>query len=624
MVLIEITIDPGAKPGDRELRIETAMGLTNPMVFQVGLVPEKGEIEPNDERAYSTLPRLKVLPEPKVHKLPVLFNGQIMPGDVDRFRFRAEQGQQLVIETQARSLIPYLADAVPGWFQATVAIYDSRGNEVAYADDYSFNPDPVLFYEIARSGEYELEIRDSIYRGREDFIYRIAVGETPFITEMFPLGGKEGVDTVASIDGWNLPVKQLQLDTQPGSQNIRKAGYYDGKIFSNSMPYAVDSLNECSESESNDTIRNAQKVSLPIIINGRIDKPGNTDVFRFSGSAGDEIVAEIFGRRLNSPLDSLLKLTDASGNVIQSNDDYVIKDSHLHKDIVGLVTHHADSYLRAILPAAGNYYVHLSDSQSHGTDAHAYRLRISEPKPDFALRVTPSSLTLKPGGVIPMRVDVLRKDGFNGAVKLKLKNPPAGFKIDGGLVPPGCDSVNITLNSPVLKRKLPVKLTLQGRANIGENTVVHTAVAAENMMQAFLYRHLVPSKELMVDIRKNKGFLSHIEMVGSGPVKIPASGSTKVKFKAKGKRTVSKALVVELLQGPDGITLEKSTVAGGELTFVLKADDNAMEKGFNGNLIVEAFFEYTPKQKKGNGPVKKNRNPIGVLPAIPVQIAAGK
>ena len=151
----------------------------------------------------------------------MVINGQIMPGDVDRFRFRAKTGQKLVIETQARSLIPYLADAVPGWFQATVTLYNAAGKEMAVADDYRFNPDPVLFNEIPRDGIYELEIHDSIYRGRQDFVYRIAVGELPFITQMFPLGGKAGVPTVASVDGWNLTTQQLKL-SMSGIGNLEK------------------------------------------------------------------------------------------------------------------------------------------------------------------------------------------------------------------------------------------------------------------------------------------------------------------------------------------------------------------------------------------------------------------
>ncbi len=544
------------------------------------------------------------------------------PGDVDRFRFRAKEGQQLVIETEARSLIPYLADAVPGWFQATVSLYDSRGNEVAYADDYGFNPDPVVFYKIARSGEYELEVRDSIYRGREDFVYRIAIGEQPFITQMFPLGGKEGSDTVASIDGWNLPKKELSLDTQPGNESIRKAVYYDGKQISNSMPYAVDSLSEVNESGYNDGIRDAQSINVPVIVNGRIEKSGDVDVFRFSGKAGEEIVAEVFSRRLNSPLDSVLKLTDSAGKVVQLNDDYVIKDSYLHKDIVGLVTHHADSYLTAKLPSDGNYYVHISDSQSHGSASHAYRLRISRPQPDFALRTTPSSLTVKAGSLAVMKIHVLRKDGFDGAVELQLKDSRAGFDIDGGRIPAGCDAINVTLNAPVIQPEAPVILTLQGSAEVGGKTITHTAIPAEDMMQAFLYRHLVPSEELMVNVQKKKWSAPRVKLIGDSPVPVPAGGSVEVTLKVVGKRWIPKKMTLALKHGPDGISLEKTTVAGRKVTFVLKADKDAMEKGFRDNLIVEAFNEYTPKPKKGTKSTQKKRNPIGFMPAIPIQIVA--
>jgi len=444
-VLVRVRIDANAEPGERRLRIETAAGLTNPMVFEVGILPEVRELEPNNRQAYPTLANMPELPEEKPVETPVLFNGQILPGDVDRFRFRAQKGQRLVIETHARSLIPYLADAVPGWFQATVALYDADGKELAFADDYRFNPDPVLFYEIPRTGEYELEIRDSIYRGREDFIYRIAVGEKPFVTQVFPLGGRAGVATTASIDGWNLLRSRLPLDTRAADKRIRKTAYHEGKWRSNWISYAVDTLPECNETESNDTQRRAQDITLPQIINGRIDKPGDVDVFRVKGRAGDRIVAEVCARRLNSPLDSLLRLTDVSGKVLQWNDDYVLKEEHLYKDAVGLVTHHCDSYLIAELPEDGLYYVHLSDAQRHGSTAHAYRLRISAPQPDFALRLTPSGLSTRAGGIVPVGVYVLRKDGFDGEIEVVLKDAPDGFSLSGNRIPRGCDHIRMTL-----------------------------------------------------------------------------------------------------------------------------------------------------------------------------------
>jgi hypothetical protein len=117
MVMIEVTIDPDAAPGNRELRLRTRAGLTNPVVFQVGLLPEVRELEPNNQRAYPelpNLPKLTSLLSAKPIMLPVYLNGQIMPGDVDRFRFRAVKGQKLVIQAHARRLIRRWRCTTPG------------------------------------------------------------------------------------------------------------------------------------------------------------------------------------------------------------------------------------------------------------------------------------------------------------------------------------------------------------------------------------------------------------------------------------------------------------------------------------------------------------------------------
>ncbi len=164
-----------------------------------------------------------------------------------------------------------------------------------------------------------------------------------------------------------------------------------GEWISNRVPFAVDTLPECLEQEPNNQPESAQPVTLPVIVNGRIDQPGDWDVFRFEGRAGEEIVAEVYARRLDSPLDSVLKLTDATGRQLAFNDDHEDKGA-------GLNTHHADSWLRATLPANGTYYLHLGDTQHKGGAEYAYRLRISPPRPDFELRVVPSSINVRPGG----------------------------------------------------------------------------------------------------------------------------------------------------------------------------------------------------------------------------------
>ena len=157
-----------------------------------------------------------------------------------------------------------------------------------------------------------------------------------------------------------------------------------------------------------------------MIVNGRIDQPGDWDVFRFDGRAGEEIVAEVSARRLDSPLDSVLRLTDAAGKQAR-------RQRRFRRQGRGLLTHQADSFLRFKLPAGGAYYLHLGDTQGKGGPDYAYRLRISRPQPDFALRVVPSSINARAGATVPVTVYALRRDGFAGEIALKLKDAPSGF-----------------------------------------------------------------------------------------------------------------------------------------------------------------------------------------------------
>jgi hypothetical protein len=203
-IIVEVTTAPDVPPGQREIRLETPWGLTNPLAFQVGQAPEVSAPPAEVTRQHvlgreeASLARRTLHEEARV-TLPCTVNGQVTFGGVDRYRFEARKGQRLVAAVQARELVPYIADAVPGWFQAVLVIYDGQGKEVAYCDDYRFKPDPVIFFQVPQDGEYVLAIYDAIYRGREDFVYRLTVGELPFVTGIFPLGGPAGAKTTVEL-----------------------------------------------------------------------------------------------------------------------------------------------------------------------------------------------------------------------------------------------------------------------------------------------------------------------------------------------------------------------------------------------------------------------------------------
>ena len=620
-VFVEVKVAPDAQPGKRELRMVTKLGITNPMVFYVGQLPELNEATPvstGQMTSYRAARARAPADSDTEITLPAVLNGQIMPGDVDRFKFKARKGQGLVVSAAARELIPYLADAVPGWFEATLALYDAKGNELTYADRYRFHPDPVLYYKIEKDDEYVIEIRDSIYRGREDFVYRVSVGQLPFVTSIFPLGGKAGARTAIELTGWNLPAATIVSDDKDRAPGVYPVSVGTRPRVSNCVPFAVDDLPECLDQSGNDKPQTAQKVKLPIVVNGRIDKPGDRDVFSFQGKAGSEVVAEVVARRLDSPLDSMLKLTDSAGKQLACNDDTEDRGA-------GLETHHADSFIRARLPADGTYYVHLGDTQKKGGRAHAYRLRISPPRPDFELRVVPSSINMRAGASVPITVCAIRRDGFDGEIKLAMKPAQGIFKLSGAWIPAGQDQVRLTLTAPRAALKQPVNLAMEGKATIDGRTVVRPAVPAEDMMQAFLWRHLVAAKDLKVNVTGGWAARAPVTLASKTPVRIPAGGTAQVRFNlpASGRAAAAAQVQLELNDPPEGITIQKTSLVGNAPAIVLKSDPDKAKPGLRGNLIVNAYVVRSVPASKGSTKMVKRRFLVGALPAMPFEVVAG-
>ena len=628
-VTLRLDFHSEAEPGDRELRLITKAGLTNPISFRVGQFAEFHEMEPNDKT--TELPKS----EP-----PFILNGQIMPGDVDRFRFKATKGMRLVMSVSAQTLIPFLADAVPGWFQATLALYDGNGQEVAYSDDYRFHPDPVLFYEVPEDGEYVLEIKDSIYRGREDFVYRITVGEVPFITSVFPMGARRSQLTTADLEGWNLPIDTLTLNTFRKHPDIYPISVKTEEWTSNHVPFVVGSLPEILEEEPNNDLAHAQNLDPPVVVNGRIDAPGDWDVFSFSCRAGVQDFAEVAARRLDSPLDSVLKLTDAGGRQLMVNDDHVDKG-------FGLVTHHADSRISFTAPEDGRYFLYLGDTQRKGGSAYTYRLGINAQSPSFQLRIAPPSINARAGSNALIHAFALRREGFSDDIRLELKDAPPGWDISGAWIPAGQDDVWLTLAVPPIVSKEPVRLSLEGRAVIDGMIVRRVAVPAEDMTQAFVKRHLVPAQDWMVSVTGAPRFKvpakqssgsrgatasrsrtrgrsqGPVAPSSSKPLRLPVGGTAVAEIPAvPAVLGMLDQVVLTLHEPPKGVTIQElSAISDGIAVRIHCEAGEAAEPGLKGNLIIEAATERTVGGG-GNGPAKKRRSPLGLLPAIPFEIVA--
>ena len=178
---------------------------------------------------------------------------------------------------------------------------------------------------------------------------------------------------------------RIAPDAEPGVRGVRvvtPAGASDVARF------AVGQWPEVAEQEPNNAPEQAQAVTLPACVAGRIDPAKDTDCFRFRGRAGQTLVCDLLSARLETPLDAILNLYDATG-----------KEIGLNEDGNGL-----DPLLVVTLPADGDYVLVARDLRYQGGDRDHYRLSIGE---------IPYVTAAFPGGGRAGETTELQLTGFN-------------------------------------------------------------------------------------------------------------------------------------------------------------------------------------------------------------------
>jgi hypothetical protein len=413
---IEVTVAPNAVPGLRELRVVTPRGVSNPARIWVSSYPDVNEAEPNNT----------VLAPQKVDKLPAVLNGQVNGGeDVDNFAFQAQAGETFVFDLVAAQM----ASALDGY----LALYDARGKIVASAQD-AFDRDPRIIHTFKTAGTYVIQVRDTLYRGGGNFVYRLTAGKVPVVTGYLPRGGKRGQTVNVTLEGANLgSMAAMPVALPMDRDEVTVPLQTPMGMSANTVSLSAGDMDEAVEAEPNDGPPQATAVAtLPVVLNGKLDKAGDVDLYRIKPAAAANFSFEIWGRRLGSRIDSFLRILDATGKPLSENDDAAGKDSRI---VMGV-------------QANTEYLVEVKGLDRRSGGDVFYRLVIGVPGgQDFNLTVTPNVLNVGQTGSTAVTVNVARLNGFGGKVDLRLEGLPAGVVASPAFIPAGAGAAQFTLTA---------------------------------------------------------------------------------------------------------------------------------------------------------------------------------
>lgn len=617
-----VTAAPGTPPGTHDLRAVGRYGVSNPQLFDVSdSLAEVLEKEPNN------------LPD-QANELPLnsVVSGTTDGGSEDFFTRKGRKGERVFIDCLGGRL---------GTLQTGVLALLSRdGKQLAYNRRFN-GPDPLLDFTVPEDGEYRIRYYDFNYAG--GLPYRLRLTTLPYLDAVFPLSALPGSPASLSLFGRGLPggsAAGLPGDTAdlqalpatlpiPGAEPLLQFFMHPPSVFagmdafqyrllspsgpSNPVTVALAQAPPVPEREPNNTQEQAQELSLPAEVNGRLDAPRDQDWFALTLKAGQAVALEADCERLGQRGDLVLLVLNPKGEDLQEFDDngqnYNARFNMFNRDPEGRFT----------APQDGRYLVLLADRYQRGGPRFVYRLRVSPPMPDYRPVVVhntetiPSALLVRQGGSQHYHLIALRRDGFEGEIGFQVEGLPPGVVCPPGTLGPGVNLVPLVFtaapDAPPGEADLRVRTwaTLDGKRVEREARYVVQTVPNDAISRM--------ATTLAMAVRPSAPFA-----VTAAPAQVSASPGATLELKATVQRRWSDftgAVQLAGLDAPPNWDITGVTIPSGQAEAIVrvKLPQNARPGSYTLVLRGEAQVPFT------KDPTGKDKKDVRVTdPSTPVQV----
>jgi hypothetical protein len=406
-VQLDVTLPAETSPGLYPLRIANAKGISNSVTVS---------IDDLEQMPFSS----------KFSAAPIALVGRLSGSTVLETSFAGRKGQHIIVEIEARRL--------GAEFEPIMELYGSRQVQIAWAQGHAaLGGDARLEATLPADSVYKIALHDALFRGGEPGMFRLKVGELSCADLIFPLGGQRGTIQNFEILGPGfISGQQLTVDLRnrngdfpcplPGRRCLTGPV---PRIVLGDFPEVV----KCSPLGGK-----LQELTAPVVIDGRLAKPGDEDRYRLLVKPGSRWRIDVLASRAGSPLDGVLSIQNEAGAQLVANDDR------------GDTT---DPGFDFAVPTGMNAAVlGIKDLLGRGGPNFVYRISVTPlDQPDFRLRFFEAEHAVPQGGVSVLRVHADRA-GYNGTIALRLVDLPSGVTADPIDIPPRATDALLTFRAP--------------------------------------------------------------------------------------------------------------------------------------------------------------------------------
>ena len=437
----------GALPGRVALDITLAEGAI-PGVYAWWLVTDEG-VSTRDVLTVDAL-----APQPfaaKIDSLPAALHGTIAGGAVRETVFAGKAGQEIICEVEAQRL--------GGGLRPVLHLYGPSGALLKWSlPAPALRGDTRLEMRLPADGNYTVHLRDLQFAAPAPNHFRLKIGQWQYADMAFPPAIRRGSSVEFELLG-NGPARLVSLPATFEGEMI-PAPWADAKIASGLRP-AVQLTDITELIEKRDGAAPQTLSALPVAISGRLEQPGEEDIYRVSVTPESDVQFEVFADRLGAMLDTTLTLRDEKNATLASNDDGV--------------TGSADSKLVYKVPkAVTNLVAAIRDVHGRGGRACVYRLKITRTEPEktaagFTLSIKGDAFAIPAGRAQVMRIEA-RRQGYDGPIALTFDRLPAGVKIASADIPANATGALLTFTADAPQP--PLVTALRGKGGERESTAI--------------------------------------------------------------------------------------------------------------------------------------------------------